>query len=58
VCRYAYNWANECVREGLCNPNHRALSDKFRALKLMQSLPYANTPETAVTSDMVAQNGS
>jgi transposase len=54
VCRYAYNWANECVREGLCSPNHRALRDKFRALKLMQSLPYANTPETAVNSDMVA----
>jgi len=54
VCRYAYNWANECVREGLCSPNHRALRDKFRALKLMQSLPYANTKETAVNSDMVA----
>jgi hypothetical protein len=29
VCRYAYNWANECLREGLCRPNHRILRDKF-----------------------------
>ena len=54
VCRYAYNWANECVRDGVCPPDHRLLRNKFRALKLMQSLPYANTPETAVNSDMVA----
>jgi hypothetical protein len=54
VCRYAYNWANECVQLDLCRPNDRILRDKFRALKLMQKLPYANTPETAVNSNMVA----
>lgn len=54
VCRYAYNWANECVQEGLCPPNHRVLRDKFRSLRLMQDLPYANTPGTAVSSDMVS----
>ena len=54
VCRHAYNWANECVQLGFCAPNHRLLRDKFRALKLMQRLPYANKPETAVNSDIVS----
>ena len=54
VSRYAYNWANECVRMEFCAPDHRVLRDKFRALKLMQQLPYANTKKTAVNSNMVS----
>jgi transposase len=54
VCRYAYNWANECVQVDFCRPNERLLRDRFRALKLMQKLPYANTPETEIGSGMVA----
>ena len=56
VCRFHFNWANECVQMQFCRPNHRALRDKARALKLMQTLPYANTPETAVSSDMVSHS--
>ena len=54
VCRYAYNWANECVRMEFCAPNHHVLRDKFRALKLMQQLPFANTKKTAGNSNMVS----
>jgi transposase len=54
VCRYAYNWANECVREGFSPPNHFRLRNKFRQLKIMESLPYANTTATAVASSIVS----
>jgi putative transposase len=66
VCRHAYNWALECVLaeydaaaaqapvHDACGPNYWKLRNKFRARKVMQSLPYANTPETTVSSLMAA----
>jgi len=55
VARYAYNWANECVLEGLARPNHYELRNKWRANKLMDELPYANTPETRVASRIASE---
>ena len=54
VCRFAYNWANECVREGFMDANFRRLRDRFRRLRMLQTLPYSNTRETAVHSSIVA----
>ena len=55
VARFAYNWANECVREGLENPNHYALRNKFRANNVMGSLDYSNTNATRVSSNIASR---
>lgn len=55
VARYAYNWANECVREGFAPPNHRELRTKWRANKIMDSLDYANADETRVSSNIASR---
>jgi transposase len=55
VARAAYNWANECVREGFEQPNHYALRNKFRANNVMGSLSFANTSATRVSSNIASQ---
>lgn len=54
VARFAYNWANDCVREGFEQPNHYKLRNKFRANKIMDSLDYANTDATRVSSNIAS----
>ena len=55
VARFAYNWANECVREGFERSNHYALRNKFRANNVMGSLDYANTDATRVSSNIASR---
>ena len=55
VSRFAFNWANECVREGLEQPNHYALRNKFRANNIMGTLDYANTDATRVSSNIASR---
>ena len=38
VARRAYNWANECVREGFMEPNHFKLRKKWNDQKIMDTL--------------------
>lgn len=55
VARCAYNWANECVREGFARPNHYELRSRWRANKLMDSLDFANTSATRVSSNIASR---
>ena len=55
VARAAYNWANERVIKGLAQPNHYELRNKFRADKVMDSLPFANTAATRVSSNIASR---
>ena len=55
VARYAYNWANECVKEGFAIPNHYNLRNRFRANKVMDELDFANTSSTRVSSNIASR---
>ena len=55
VARHAFNWANECVREGFARPNHYELRDRYRANKIMESLPFANAEATRVSSNIASR---
>ena len=55
VARHAYNWANECVREGFARPNHYELRSRYRANKVMDDLDFANTSATRVSSNIASR---
>ena len=47
VTRQAYNWANECVREGFEQPNHFRLRKKWNDMKMMDSFDVPGSQRVA-----------
>lgn len=55
VARHAFNWANECVKEGFARPNHYELRRRYRANKIMDALPFSNTEASRVSSNIASR---